>query len=111
MLSLAAVLDRQGIPKSLLRRDSDRIIDFTTALGTLQSFSLINVEKGGETFVMHRLVQLCMQSWLEMENTRQLYKDEAVGILSDSQRRGRKLENVRTSTSTCEEGIKIYIRF
>ena len=82
MLSLAAVLDRQGIPKSLLRRDSDRIIDFTTALGTLQSFSLINVEKGGETFVMHRLVQLCMQSWLEIENVRQLYENEAVGILS-----------------------------
>jgi hypothetical protein len=41
MLSLAAVLDRQGIPKSLLRKDSDRTIDFTAALGTLQSFFLI----------------------------------------------------------------------
>jgi hypothetical protein len=82
MLSLAAVLDRQGIPKSLLCRDSDCIIDFTTALGTLQSLSLINVEKGGETFVMHQLVQLCMQSWLEIENVRQLYENKAVEILS-----------------------------
>jgi len=84
MFSLAAVLDRQGIPKFLLRRDSDRAIDFITALGTLRSFSLIEAEKGGETFVMHRLIQICMQSWLQMENLRQRYENEAVEVLSKS---------------------------
>src|SRR5437762_5511421 len=35
-------------------------------LGTLQAFSLIAAEKGGETFVMHRLVQLSTRNWLEL---------------------------------------------
>ena len=58
MLALMAVLDRQGIPKSLLRRDCERSIEFITSIGVLLSFSLIEAEKGGDVFVMHRLVQL-----------------------------------------------------
>jgi hypothetical protein len=61
MLSLMAVLDRQGIPKTLLRRDGERGTEFTTALRTLQAFSLVTVEKGGASFEIHRLVQVSIQ--------------------------------------------------
>ncbi len=58
MLSLMAVLDRQGIPESLLRYDTDRDVDFTTALGTLLAFSLIKAGGDGSGYELHRLVQL-----------------------------------------------------
>jgi hypothetical protein len=69
MLSLMAVLDRQGIPKMLLRRDGERErgFEFTTALGMLQAFSLVAVEKGGPSFGIHRLVQVSTQKWLELQ--------------------------------------------
>ncbi len=82
ILSLMALLDRQGVPKSLLRKEDDRSIDFTTALGTLQAFCLIKAEVGGDTFMMHRLVQLSTQNWLEMESTHVAYKEEALQMLS-----------------------------
>lgn len=82
ILSLMAVLDRQGVPKSLLRKENDRSIDFTTALGTLQAFCLIKAEVGGDTFMMHRLVQLSTQNWLEMKGTHLAYKAEALEMLS-----------------------------
>lgn len=66
ILSLMAMLDRQGIPKTLLHRDRERGIDFTTALGTLQAFSLVTSEKGGSTLEIHRLVQVATQRWLEL---------------------------------------------
>ena len=82
ILGLMAVLDRQGIPVSLLRRDGERSIEFTPAMGILRSFSLIEAEKGGEVFAMHRLVQLCTYSWLQKENRIGCYQSDAVELLS-----------------------------
>ena len=82
ILGLMAVLDRQRIPVSLLRRDGERIIDFTPAMGILRSFSLIEAEKGGEVFAMHRLVQLCTYSWLQKENRIGSCQSDAVELLS-----------------------------
>ena len=82
ILGLMAVLDRQGIPVSLLRRDGERSIDFTPAMGILRSFSLIEAEKGGEIFAMHRLVQLCTYSWLQKENRIGDCQSDAVELLS-----------------------------
>lgn len=45
ILSLMAVLDRNAVPKSLLVKENERAIDFTLALGVLQAFSLVVVEK------------------------------------------------------------------
>lgn len=64
MLSLMAFLDRNGIPKRLLKRENAKTVDFVSALGTLQSFSLIKADPRRESFEMHRLVQLSMRSWL-----------------------------------------------
>ena len=83
ILSLMAVLDRRGIPKTLLRRSDERGIEFTTALGTLQAFSLITSEKGGAILEMHRLVQLSTQKWLELQGGITRWQEEALRILSE----------------------------
>ena len=58
LLSLMAVLDRQGIPKSILRKEGERNTDFSAALGTLQDFSFVSGKTGGTDFEIHRLVQI-----------------------------------------------------
>ena len=45
ILSLMAVLDRQGVPRALIEREDERKTELMTAIGTLQAFSLISVEK------------------------------------------------------------------
>jgi hypothetical protein len=40
-----AVLDRQGVPGALLEQEGEPVTEFMTAIGTLQAFSLISVEK------------------------------------------------------------------
>jgi Tfp pilus assembly protein PilF len=82
ILSLMAVLDRQGIPKSLLRRYGERGIEFTTALGTLQAFSLVAAEKGGTSFEIHRLVQISTQRWLELQGETAKWREEALEVLT-----------------------------
>jgi len=78
MLSLMAVLDRQGISKNLLKNDTDRNVDVMTALGTLQAFSLISVEDNGASYQLHRLVQLATRKWLEMEGTKEKWQEQAL---------------------------------
>ncbi|RDL35854.1 uncharacterized protein BP5553_06466 [Venustampulla echinocandica] len=82
LLSLMSVLDRQGIPKTLLQNDNEQGIEFTTALGTLQAFSLIGIEKGGTKYEMHRLVQLSTQNWLELQGTKAKWQAKALGLLA-----------------------------
>lgn len=81
LLSFMAFLDRNGIPRSLLKRDNVRSVDFVSALGALQAFSLIGAEKGGASFEMHRLVQLSMQRWLR--NSRARWQDEVMKVMSE----------------------------
>jgi hypothetical protein len=82
ILSLMAVLDRQGIPEAILRRDGERGTEFKTALGTLQAFSLIAAEKGGESFEIHRLVQVSTQRWLELQSETAKWREEALKVLT-----------------------------
>ena len=83
MLSLMAVLDRQGIPKSLLQNDTDRKTDFVTARGILQKFSLISTEDGGSKYELHRLVQLATRKWLEIQGTKEKWQEKALLVLLD----------------------------
>ena len=83
VLSLMAVLDRNAIPKALLVREHERMIDFTLALGTLQAFSLIILEKDGK-FALHRLVQLSTQRWLEQQSTKCQWQETALQVLVKS---------------------------
>jgi hypothetical protein len=48
MLSLMAMLDGQKIPEDLVRKEDERRIDFSTAIGTLEGYSMISKEVGSE---------------------------------------------------------------
>ena len=82
MLSLMAVLDRQGIPESLLRQETDRDIDFTTASGTLRAFSLVSAGVDGAGYEMHRLVQLATQKWLEIQGKIEVWQEKALLVVA-----------------------------
>lgn len=82
-LSLMAVLDRQGIPKSLIKGDDDSDLDITTALGALQAFFLVHVGKGGETYELHRLVQLATQRWLESNGIKEEMQRDALFLIAN----------------------------
>jgi tetratricopeptide (TPR) repeat protein len=83
LLSLMAVLDRQGIQPLLLRGNNEQEAEFVTALGILQAFSLIASEKGGKVFQMHRLVQLATQRWLDLHGTSTKWQEQALRVLSE----------------------------
>jgi tetratricopeptide (TPR) repeat protein len=82
ILSLMALLDRQGIPEMLLRQTEHLAVEDTNAIGTLQAFSLITAERDGETYSMHRLVQLCTQAWLSLQKSRDRWEEKALELLS-----------------------------
>jgi tetratricopeptide (TPR) repeat protein len=83
LLSLMAVLDRNEIPKSLLLGTDEGEGKFNAALGPLKAFYLITTGKGGNTFTMHRLVQLATQNWLKNHEETTRYQEEAVKLLSE----------------------------
>ncbi|OCL04339.1 hypothetical protein AOQ84DRAFT_324569, partial [Glonium stellatum] len=82
ILSLMAVLDRQGVQSFLLREDQGEA-EFIKAIGTLRAFSFITAEKGGEVFEMHRLVQLATQKWLHFQGLLGQWQEHALNILSE----------------------------
>lgn len=71
-------------PESLLRRDGEPEIEFVTALGTLQAFSLVSVEKSGTIFKIHRLVQFSTQKWLDFQGTLVKWQEDALRLLSET---------------------------
>ncbi|CUS13401.1 unnamed protein product, partial [Tuber aestivum] len=77
LLGLLASIDRQNIPKELLTHSGlegmDDSLKFCRAMGKLLRFSLvIEVELEGTTFYeLHRLVQLCIQTYLSIEQSNQ----------------------------------------
>jgi len=84
MLSLMAVLDRQGIPKSLLREDTDQETDVIVALGILQAFSLISTGSDGRGYELHRLVQLATLKWLDMQGATKKWQEKALLVVANN---------------------------
>ena len=84
ILSLMAVLDRQGIPETLLQDGTDRDVDFTTALGTLLSFSLIKAGGDEAGYELHQLVQLATRKWLEMKGTIEHWQEKALSAVANA---------------------------
>lgn len=82
LLSMMAMLDRQGIPESLLKRDDERDIEFDTAMGTLVEFSLVNKGTQESLLTLHRLVQLSIQGWLAYNDQKVFYAREALRRLA-----------------------------
>ena len=83
ILSLMAALDRQGIPENLIKDASDQTIEFKKAIGTLLAFSLIISENNGAGYGLHRLVQLAIQKWLEIQNTMSKWQEKALIAVAD----------------------------
>lgn len=81
ILSLMSVFDRQGIPQTLLQGDIDRSVETTTALGTLQAYSLISRQARAEKYDMHRLIQLATQKWLQIQGTSDEWLERALDRL------------------------------
>lgn len=78
ILSRMAVLDPQGVPKVLLERMDERRTEFIAAIGTLQSFSLITVDKDKTNYKMHHLIQVAMEQWLGAEGSLTSTQQEAL---------------------------------
>jgi tetratricopeptide (TPR) repeat protein len=85
LLSVMSFMDRQEIPKSLLKtfHPEVRRYQYAKAFGTLKATSLIS-ENDQETFSMHRLVQLSMRCWLKQQNKDQLFAEQAVALLANN---------------------------
>ena len=81
LLSIMVLLDRQAIPKTLLKQGLERNIEFDKAVGTLQAYSLIKTEKGGTSFEIHRLVQLSTQRWLSLQNKQLEWQEKALELM------------------------------
>ncbi|KAK5115710.1 hypothetical protein LTR62_000799 [Meristemomyces frigidus] len=82
MLSLMAVMDLHSVPKDLLVTPSSSFTKTAQALGVLKAFSLVSALKGEEGFEMHRLVQLSVRHWLEMQGTIEGFNMRALNTVS-----------------------------
>jgi hypothetical protein len=82
LLSLMAMLDRQGIPEFLLNVPYPNSLDLEDALGPLDEFSLITIEKGGKSFSMHRLVQLATRKWVTRYSDSKRWWGKAIRVVS-----------------------------
>ncbi|KAJ5616419.1 hypothetical protein N7537_001533 [Penicillium hordei] len=82
ILFLMSRMDRQGIPAMLLHQVDESYSTFTQAIGVLKAFSLIEEEKDTSTYGMHRLVQVSVRMWLEVQGSERRWQEEALSVLS-----------------------------
>ena len=82
LLSLMSVLDRQGIPRMLLRGENDDDLDFEKRLDPLIAFSLITTDGTNQSFQIHRLVQVAVQSWLVRDKSLDRFKQQALEVIA-----------------------------
>jgi hypothetical protein len=78
-----SVVDRQEMPKSLLVQLQKNVLtnQYTKLFGTLKSMSLIT-KTDHQIFSMHRLVQLSIRRWLQLQETDQKFAEEALELLA-----------------------------
>ena len=81
LLSLMSLFDRQGIPQYLLQEQGEDDLRFENRLAPLEEFSLITLEDGGQSFQMHRLVQMAIRSWLERHGETDRWKHIAAELI------------------------------
>lgn len=79
--SFMAFLDKNEIPNDLIQRKVDRPLVLTKALGALKAFSLIQGDKGRESYSLHRLVQLVIRKWLIMTSEFEQKATQALEIV------------------------------
>lgn len=109
LLSLMSFFDQQHIPEYLLRHDTkpghkhdpdsnyrdgceasdsdtdDEIDDiFEDDISTLRNYSLIGINRNGNAFKMHSLVQLSTRRWLEDHGQSEKWREQFVSRLSQT---------------------------
>ena len=82
LLSFMAVLDRQGIPRFLLQGKKEDDQEFENRLEPLIAFSFISADEDAQTFQMHRLVQMAIQSWRERDKSLDHFKQRALEVIA-----------------------------
>ena len=65
LLAVMSVFDRHGIPQYVLQNEDEDALEFERRLAPLEEFSLITLDDSGQSFQMHRLVQMAIILWLE----------------------------------------------
>ena len=78
LLYLLAMLDRQSVPKSLLKK----VPEVTTSLGVLQSFNLVTARAGLQSVQIHRLVQRFVRLSLQRDSATQKWQETALAYVS-----------------------------
>ncbi len=84
LLSLMSLFDRQGIRQYLLRENDEEDLYFERCLAPLEEFSLITVEDSGQSFQMHRLVQIAIREWLVRHGGIERWKQKAAKVIANS---------------------------
>lgn len=77
LLCLLAMLDRQSVPRTLLK-----VPEATTSLGVLQAFHLITTRAGSQSFQLHRLVQRFVNISLRNDNATRKWQEAALACVS-----------------------------
>jgi tetratricopeptide (TPR) repeat protein len=80
LLALMSMFDRQGIPEDLINQNMNQL-DFEDAVTPLISFSLIRAEIRGQSFEMHRLVQLSIRQWLKLHGQLDRWVKESRNVM------------------------------
>ena len=83
LFSLMCMFDRNGIPKFLLDGQFDNDRSFRSILTPLVDYSLVIVELGCPTFIIHRLVHFAMTAWLESRHLVDRHRKNALDLLEN----------------------------
>ena len=77
LLCLLAMLDRQSVPKYLLK-----VPEVTTSLTVLQAFNLVTARAGSQNFQIHRLVQRFVKIALQKEKATEKWQEAALACVA-----------------------------
>ena len=77
LLSLLAMLDRQSVPKYLLK-----VPEITTSLAVLQAFNLVSARAGSQNIQIHRLVQRFVKIAIQKEKATQKWQEAALACVA-----------------------------
>ena len=83
ILSMMAMLDRQGISQDLIQKPNESPLQFRAAISKLKAFSFIVEEKKEfSKYSMHRLVQLSTQNWIQHLGQLSFFQEAAISAVS-----------------------------
>lgn len=116
LLSLLAFFDRQAISEYLVQpiHQNEATVSretltntFEEDIETLRNFCLISINEAGNTFEMHRLVQLSTREWLDSHNETEKFKVQFISRLAKAFPSGnyQNWETCRQLLPHAEKGI------